>query len=106
MTKEQSIISKIMKVFAKEKMKLQHSILNYYIDLYFPEYRLAVEIDEKGHLDRNEEKEQERENKIKEALKCEFIMINPEKEKIDVFVEIGKMYDIIDRIKKKKNMNQ
>ena len=60
MTKEQSIISKIMKVFAKEKMKLQHSILNYYIDLYFPEHRLAVEIGEKGHVDRDENKEKER----------------------------------------------
>ena len=55
-TKEDSVILKIMKVFAKEKMKLQHSVLNYYIDVYFPKYRLAVEIDEKGHLDRDENK--------------------------------------------------
>ena len=79
MTKEQSKISKIMKVFSKEKMKLQHSILNCYIDLYFPEYRLAVEIGEKGHLDRDENKEKERENKIKEALGCEFVRINPDR---------------------------
>ena len=55
-TKEDSVISKIMKVFAKKKMKLQHSVLNYYIDVYFPKYRLAVEIDEKGHLERDENK--------------------------------------------------
>ena len=68
MTKEESVLLKIMKAFAKEEIKLQHSVLNYYIDLYFPEHRLAVEIDEKGHLDRNKNKEKERENKIKEAL--------------------------------------
>ena len=46
--KEHDIISKVMKIFAKENIKLQHFILNYYIDLYFLKYRLAVEIDEKG----------------------------------------------------------
>ena len=70
-----------------------------YIDLYFLEYRLGVEIDEKGHLDIDENKEKERENKIKETLEYEFIRINPEKEKFDVFVEIGKIYDIINEIK-------
>ena len=33
-------------MFAKENIKLEHSVLSYYIYLYFPKYRLAVEIDE------------------------------------------------------------
>ena len=49
-----------MKVFAKKKkIKLQHSALIYYIDLYFPAYRLALEIDERYHLDRDENKDKE-----------------------------------------------
>ena len=52
MTKEESITTKIMKVFAKENIKLGHSLLDYYIDLCFPKYRLAVEIDEKDYSDR------------------------------------------------------
>ena len=40
-----------MRVFAKKYIKLQHSALNYYIDLY--KYRFSAEIDEKGHLDRD-----------------------------------------------------
>ena len=59
----------------------------------------AVEIYEIGHLDRDENKEKERKNKIKEALECEFIRINPDKEKFNIFVEIGEIYDIIDIIK-------
>ena len=55
MDKEESITTKIMKVFAKEKIILQHKGLNYYTDLYFIEYELAVEIDEKGHLNTEEE---------------------------------------------------
>ena len=40
-----------MEVFAKENIKLQHFVLNCHIDLYFPDYRLAVEINEKVHLE-------------------------------------------------------
>ena len=36
-----------MKVFAREKMLLQHSTLSYRIDLYFPRHRLTIEFDEK-----------------------------------------------------------
>ena len=47
-----------MKLFAKKKKMLpQHSVLSYQIDLYFPKHILAVEIDKKGHTDRDEEKE-------------------------------------------------
>ena len=93
-----------MKVLAKEKMKLQHSVLKYPTDLYSLDYKLAVEIDERGHLDRNEDKQKERENKIKETLKCKFVRINPDRKKFDVFVEIGKKNDIIDEIiEKRKN---
>ena len=36
--------------------------------MYFPELKLAIEVDEKGHTDRDEEKENEREEKIKKNL--------------------------------------
>ena len=45
-TEEYSVTSNIMEVFAKENIKLQHFVLGRHIDLYFPKYRLAVEIDE------------------------------------------------------------
>ena len=102
-TKEGSIVLKIMKVFVEEKIKLQHSVLNYHIDLYFSEYRLAVEIDEKGHVDKDENTKEERERKIKEILKCRFVRINPDIKRFDVYIEIGKIYNIIDEIKEKRN---
>ena len=56
MTKEESVTTKISTLFKKEKIRLKHKVLHYYIDLYFIEYKLAVElaveIDERGHLDR------------------------------------------------------
>ena len=91
-----------MEVFGKENIKLQHFVLGRHIELYFPKYILAVEIDEEGHLDRNENNEKQREDKRKETLECEFIRINPSKEKFYIFVEIGKIYDTIDEIKEKR----
>ena len=44
MYKEESLATKILKLFKKEKMRLQHKVLNYYIDLYFIEYKLALKM--------------------------------------------------------------
>ena len=42
-TKEQSVLTKIMKVFSREKVLLKHYVLNVYqIYLYFPEDKLAT----------------------------------------------------------------
>ena len=49
----------------------------------------------KKNTDRNEKKENEREEKIKKELECEFIRINPDAENYDIFVEIGKINDYI-----------
>ena len=90
-----------MKVFAKEKVKLQYSVLKYHIDLHL-DLALNYHIDlYLGHLDRDENNEAERENKIKETLRFSFFRNNPEREKFYVFVEISKIYDIIDEISKK-----
>ena len=48
--------------------------------MYFSSHKLAIEIDEKGYTDRNEKKkENEREEKIKEKIGCEFVKINLDK---------------------------
>ena len=63
---EQSIVIPLLKTFSAEKIKLQHKILkNERIrsDMYFSEHDFAVEIDEKGHIDRNQKKENERQTK-------------------------------------------
>ena len=101
MCKEESVTIKIIKVFSNEKILLQHSVLNYQIDLYFSEHKLAIEVDEKGRTDRDEKKkENEREEKIKKELGCKFIRINPDAENYDIFVEIGKIEGYIARSNK------
>ena len=63
-TKEQSVLTKIMKVFVSEEILLQQFFLSCKIDLYFSKYRLAIEIDEKGDNDRNTDYETERQKAI------------------------------------------
>ena len=60
MCKEESVPIKIIKVFSNEKISLQYSVLNYQIDLYFSEHKLAIEVDKKGHTDRNEKKKKKK----------------------------------------------
>ena len=64
-TKEESVLTKIIQVFAREKILQQHKVLKHYIDLYFPDYQLAIEVDGKGNQDRDDRKEKERESIIK-----------------------------------------
>ena len=48
LTKEQSVLKSVMDVFEGENMQTQYSVLGYKINIYFRDYRLAIEIDEKG----------------------------------------------------------
>ena len=58
--------------------------------MYFSEDKFAVEIDEKGHIDRNQKEENKRKIKIKKYSDCKFIhRINPDVESFDIFLEIS-----------------
>ena len=64
-----------MQTFSSEKILLQPSVFKAYeIDLNFPMHNLAKEVDGKEHKDN---KENERENTIKEYAGCKFIRTNP-----------------------------
>ena len=52
-TKEQTIINSIKDTIEGENMQTQYNVLRYNIDLYFHEYKLAIEVDELGHTNRN-----------------------------------------------------
>ena len=101
MNKEESVTTKLKKTFSNKKILSQLSVLSYQIDFYFPRHKLAIEVDEKGHTDRDERKENERGKKIKKELGCKFITINPDAENYYIFVEIGKIQNRIIESSKK-----
>ena len=84
MKKEQSVLTK--KTFSCEKILEHHYVLKTYINLYFPEHKLAIEVDEIGHKDRDEHKENKRQKVIERELVFKFIRINPDEEHFDTEV--------------------
>ena len=74
------MIESIRYTFKGEDIRIQYTVLGYIIVLYFYEHKLAIEIDELGHNDRNTDYEtkREREREIKSELNCVFIRTNPD----------------------------
>ena len=72
-TKEQIIINSIEAAFEGENIQTQYHLLGYRSDLYFHEYKLAIEVDELGHANRNIDNEIERQKVLEKELNCVFI---------------------------------
>ena len=58
--------------------EFQKRVANYRIDLYLPGQKLAIEIDENNHADRDPSYEQTRQARREEELGCKFLRINPD----------------------------
>ena len=86
-----------MDAFEGENMQTQYSVLGYRIDLYFHDYKLAIEVDEKGHNNRNIDHEIKRQKAIEKELGCRFIRIDLDEEDFNIFKTIN---DIHRHIKK------
>ena len=74
------------------------------IDIYFSECFLAVEIDEKGHTDRDLIFEKKRQKALEKNLGCKFIRINTSNAKngYDLDYKVGNVQAFIDEFKNKK----
>ena len=76
--KEQTVIESIKDAFKGEDIRIQHTVLGQRIDLYFYEYKLAIEIDELGHIDRYIDYGIKRQRELEKELNCVFIRTNPD----------------------------
>ena len=79
MTQEQPVLSKIKTIFSAEKIIFQYCDLGYYIDACFLKHKLAIEVDEQGHHNRDTSCGIERQKALEKELGCIFIRINPAK---------------------------
>ena len=69
------------------------------IDIFFTKYCLAVEIDEKGHTDRDLIFEEKRQKALEKKLNCTFIRINTSKENFDVDYEASRIKRLLVNLK-------
>ena len=74
------------------------------IDFYFSQFLLAVEINEKGHTDRDLIFEEKIQKALEKKLGCKFIRVNTSNAKngYDLDYEVGNTEAFIDEFKNKK----
>ena len=73
-------------------MQTQYIVIGYRIDLYFHEYKLAIEVDELGHNDRNIDYEIQRQKALEREPNCVFIRINPDEKDFNILRGINKIH--------------
>ena len=66
--KEQTVLESIKDAFEGEDMQTQYTVIDYRIDLYFHKHKLAIEVDELGHAERNLNNETERQKALERQL--------------------------------------
>ena len=102
MSKQESIGLRLKKkLFWGEEIIEDFSALNYLIDFYFQKYKLAVEVDELGHTNKDSVKENERQTEIAKHLDCTFIRINPDKKDFSDYAGLDEIYKFFDEFKKR-----
>ena len=100
---------KLIQIFMNIMKKIQvdengSKYILFRIDVYFNKFLLTVEIDEKGHTDRDLIFEDKRQKALEKKLGCKFIRINTSnaKDGYDLDYEIGNIQAFIDEFKNKK----
>jgi very-short-patch-repair endonuclease len=86
---QREYLSNITRTFEGEEIQLEFRVLKYIIDLYFIEYKLAIEFDEE-----NQTYDKIRQTKIEEQLGCTFIRFT---KKDSIFQVINKIHSNIAR---------
>jgi len=94
-TKEQQTIRQIRNTFKHLQTKEQCKVGPYYIDLYFPVYRIAIECDEDGHRRYTQDDERKRQNYIERSLNCTFVRYNPDSTNFNIGDVINQIIRLI-----------
>lgn len=76
--KQYQVTNEIESEFKSLMFEHEYKCGRFKIDLYCQKKKVAIEIDENGHTDRDPEYEKNRENFIKKMLGCKIIRINPD----------------------------
>ena len=102
--KETEVVNQLAKFFDEakivyiyQKQIIKDSCSKYFTDLYLPDYKLAIEIDEMGHKNRNFFYEENRQTYIENKLNCKFLRFNPDEKNFCIFRVIGKIHEAIQK---------
>ena len=89
---EQTQLESLKDAFEGENVQTNYKVLGHEIDLYFHDYKFAVDIDGNDYQDRDINREIERQKDLEKELGCKFIRINPDKEGLNIFKAQNKRF--------------
>lgn len=87
-------LKNIMTAFDGENMQLQYRVGKYRIDLYFVDYKIAIECDERHH-NQQQKYDKEREGFIEKELDCCFVRYNPQLPSFNIYSVINTIFILI-----------
>ena len=87
--KQQSLGLRLKKLFPSEDIIEEYFALHYRTDFTFKKHMLVVEIDEKGHVDRDPDYKRKRQKEL-EKFNYHLIRINPDKIDFNDYEEFGR----------------
>ena len=73
-------------------MQAQYSVLGYKINLSFHKHKLAIEVDELGHANRNLSNQIGRQQALEKEFVCVFIRINLDEKNFNIFKETNEIH--------------
>ena len=79
------MLESIKDAFEGKNVQTQYSVSGYKIDRYFHKHKLALEVHELGHNDRNIDYQIQSQSAIEKEVGCVFIRSNPDKENFKIF---------------------
>ncbi|KAL3153152.1 hypothetical protein ABBQ38_011905 [Trebouxia sp. C0009 RCD-2024] len=95
---EMTCMAQIMAAFKGCQMQQQFSVGQYRIDLYYIDYKIAVECDEFGHRDRDVSREGSRQKFITFQLGCQWVRFDPHANSFSVFDVINAIFTYIHKL--------
>ena len=104
-TKQQTIIESIKDISEWENMQREYSVLGYRIDLYFRDYKLAVEVDELDMMIEIIIMRHKNKKAIEKDLGRKLIRINPDKQNFNERKAINEIYRHIEKLTKESAEN-
>ncbi|AQN67863.1 BRO-N domain containing protein [Saudi moumouvirus] len=100
--KELDIFCNMSRIKSKHQFVIKCDKNKYIVDYYLPEYKIAIEIDEFDHKDRNPGYEKKRQTAITKKLGCKFVRCNPDDKNFNITSLIGTINKhVIEQLSKK-----
>lgn len=91
-----NLLISALKGYGIDNVIHQYKVMDYRIDFYIPELKIAIEYDENNHINYSYEAQELRQWKIENTIGCKFIRLSDEHS--DGY-NIGKVFSVIKEIK-------